>query len=277
MQTLRLIHGAEAKIQSGHRKRDFSIAVKDSQERNLTCILPVEIASLSGWNDPSSEARRGDFFNQLSSKAMGDFDSLATRHGYPGMTVLIREEEEPSNVLILLKGKVKISINSIDGRRLILGIAGPGEILGLSSAVSGFPYEITAEAQFPCTVSSLERQSFVDFLLRYPVASRNMVRQLGMDYKRTTQQLRTLALTSTALAKLARLLMEWCPVNVHTGRGDRIHCSLTHGEIGEHIGVSRETVSRSMTDFKNLGLVKQSGSILTIPNRQALAIYACSN
>jgi len=275
MQTLRLIHGkGEIKIRAGECEADFLVEEEKNRERRLAYISTAGTASVARWDDPSPHCRPGEFFKNLSSKAMSHFDSLAKRHGCPSMTVLIREEEEPSNVLIVLDGKVKISINSVGGRRLIVGIAGPGEVLGLNSAVSGFPSEITAEAQFPCTISSLERQSFLDFLVRYPVASKNMARQLGMDYKRTTQQLRTLGLILTAQAKLAQLLMDWCPVNVHTGLGDQIHCPLTHGEIGEHIGVSRETVSRSLTDFKNLGLVKQRGSILTIPNRQALAIYA---
>ena len=54
----------------------------------------------------------------------------------------------------------------------------------------------------------------------------------------------------------------------------RIHCSLTHEEIGEYIGVSRETVSRNLTDFKNLDLVEQHGSLFFIPSLGALEIYA---
>jgi CRP/FNR family transcriptional regulator, cyclic AMP receptor protein len=278
MQALRLIRGKEEmKTQAGECEAAFSMDEEKYRERSLAYISTAGIASVERWDDPSPHCRPGEFFKNLSSKALSDFDSLAKSHCYPSMAILIREAEEPSNVLISLDGKVKLSINSVGGRRLIVGIAGPGEILGLNSIISGFPYEITAEAQFPCMISSLERQSFLDFMLRYPVASKNMTRQLGMDYKRTTQQLRTLGLTLTAQAKLARLLMDWCPVSVHTGSGDRIHFPLTHGEIGEHIGVSRETVSRSLNELKNMGLVTQHGSIMTIPNRQALAIFASAD
>ena len=119
-------------------------------------------------------------------------------------------------------------------------------------------------------IRSLQRQDFLDFLMRYPMASQNVMRELGVDYNRTAQRLRTLGLVLTAPSKLARLFLEWCKEGVQTKRGVRIQCSLIHGEIGEHIGASRETISRIMKDFKSHGLVEQRGSILIVPNLEAL-------
>ena len=62
-------------------------------------------------------------------------------------------------------------------RRLILSMVPPGEILGLNSVVSDFPYDITAEAQSPCMITQLQRQSFLDFLIRYPEACLNVARE----------------------------------------------------------------------------------------------------
>jgi len=99
------------------------------------------------------------------------------------------------------------------------------------------------------------------------------MRELSLDYNRTAQQLRILGLIVTARAKLARLYLGWGKEGEQTKRGVRIHCSLTHGEIGEHIGVSRETITRTMKDFKSQGLVEQHGSILIIKNLEALEAY----
>ena len=103
---------------------------------------------------------------------------------------------------------MRLSINSIKGKRLIVGIAVPGEILGVTSAISGCPYEITAEALYPCTLASMPRQSFLDFLLRYPAAFQNVARELCLDSTRIREQLRTVGLALSAPAKLARLLMD---------------------------------------------------------------------
>jgi CRP/FNR family transcriptional regulator len=205
---------------------------------------------------------------------MSELESLGTQFCCEGATVLFAEEEQPCSILFLFEGRVKLSLNSIEGRRLILGFAGPGEILGLTSAISGCPYEITAEAQFPCRIMSLERQSFLDFLEHHPVACQNVARQLSLDYKRTCEQLRTLGLSSSAPAKLARLLLEWSAAGQQTARGTRIQCPLTHEEIGEYIGISRETVTRTLHDFKNREMVEQRGSTLVVLSVRALEIYA---
>jgi CRP/FNR family transcriptional regulator len=218
--------------------------------------------------------RKGEFFRQISDEVLFDFVSLSDRFLCPGSAVILREGQKPGSILLLLEGKVKLSLNSIDGRRLIIGFASPGEILGLTSAVSGDPYEITAEAQFPCMISSLPRQSFLDFLLRSPVACQNVARQLSLENRRTIEQLRTLALTSSAPAKLAKLLLDWCAESSRTLRGTQVQCSFTHEELGELIGTSRETISRCMNDFKRRGLVAQRGTALLVPDCTALAVYA---
>lgn len=215
----------------------------------------------------------GEFFRNLSSKAISEFDSIAERACCCRAQVLIREGEAPVTTLFLLDGTAKLSINSIDGRRLIVGIAQPGEILGLSSAISGSLYEVTGEAQFPCVVASMERATFLAFLQKHPVACHNVTHQLSWEYKRIQQQVRTLALTRSAPAKLARLLLDWSTRDKRSTIGARVQCSFTHSEIGEHIGVSRETVTRCMLNFKDQGLVIQRGTILTISSRDALADY----
>jgi CRP/FNR family cyclic AMP-dependent transcriptional regulator len=174
--------------------------------------------------------------------------------------------------LFLLEGRVKLTMNS--SKRLTLGIAVPGDVLGLAAVVTGFHYEITAVAQFPCRIRALPRKSFLDLLLRYPVACQDSARLLSMEYKRACEQLRILGLASTASIKLAMLLLQWCAKGQRAGLGVHIHCSLTHEEIGEYIGLSRETVTRNLTDFKNLDLVEQHGSVFFIPSFGALEIYA---
>jgi CRP/FNR family transcriptional regulator len=192
----------------------------------------------------------------------------------PEAAVLFTERQEPSKVLLLLEGRVKLSLNSIAGGRLIIGMARPGEILGLPSALFGFPYEMTAESQFLCMIAQIPRQDFLDFLIRYPVASINVARQLSLDHKRACEQLHTVGLTFSAPRKLARRLLQWCSDGEPDGIHTRFHCSLTHAEIGEHIGVSRETITRTLIDFKNQGLVEQHGSILIVSNRKALQALA---
>ncbi len=234
----------------------------------------MSLKSRTTWNDADANWREGEFFKSLSLAAISEFESHAAPRCCEGNTVLFSENEAPSSILFLLEGSVKLSLNSPTGGRLIIRFARPGEPLGLASAVSGLPYELTAETQFSCTVTSLPRQIFLNFLIRYPAACLNAARELSLDHRRSCEQLHRLALISSAPKKLARLMIEWCAEGESDTSHTRFHCSLTHEEIGEHIGASRETVTRALSDLKNQGLVEQHGAILIVPNRRILARFA---
>ncbi len=225
-------------------------------------------------DDVLNASRTGECIELLSPQAQSEFESLKTLFGCPANTVLFIEEQAPDNILFLLAGQVKLSMNSNSGRRQILGIAHPGETLGLASALSGARYDITAESLSPCRIAKLSRENFIGFLTRHPSAYKNVARELCLDCARACEQVRRLGLAVTAPAKLARLLLEWCSAGQTTERGTRLFCSLTHGEIGEYIGASRETVTRIFSDFKCQELLESRGSTLIISNRRALEIYA---
>jgi CRP/FNR family transcriptional regulator len=236
---------------------------------------PVTLLPRMEWDDPRwAPCRAGEFFRGLPDQAIGEVASLAAWFCCSANTVLFVEEQLPRSILFLLEGKVKLSMNSVEGRRLIIGIVGPGEILGLASALSGYPWDVTAETQLPCVIGAIPRQSFLDFQLTYPLACQNAARQLSLESRRNCDQLRTVGLAWTAGAKLARLLLEWSGEGRQTEHGIRFLCPLTHEEIGEHIGVSRETVTRTLHGFRNRKLVEQRGSAVFVSNLRGLEIYA---
>lgn len=218
----------------------------------------------------SSATRKGEFFTSLSAEALSDFESLELLLSCPATTTLFTEGQTAADILILVAGQVKLSINSSNGKRLILRIAQPGEILGLTAALAGSPYRTTANALYECCIAALRRLDFLDFLMRHPAARQSVANALSMDYDRACERLRTVGLASTAREKLALLLLEWSAGGRPTERGTRVHISLTHGEIGECIGISRETVTRTLNKFRRSHMVDMQGSILTIINRPAL-------
>ncbi|MGA8043566.1 MAG: Crp/Fnr family transcriptional regulator [Terracidiphilus sp.] len=228
----------------------------------------------SGWGHISRTERTGDFTERLSPEERLEFESLRTSSDYTPSTTLFAEQQMPDKVLFLLTGQVKISMNSTAGRRMILGVACPGETLGLASAFSGSRYDITAETVSPCMVASIAREDFLGFLWRHPSAYINVARELCLECARACEQVRRLGLTVTASAKLVRFLLEQCAVTQQTERGARLFCALTHEEIGECIGVSRETVSRLLCDFRSRELLESRGSTLIISDRRALETYA---
>ena len=94
--------------------------------------------------------------------------------------------------------------------------------------------------------------------------------QLTTLYIGACEQLRTVGLSSSAPEKVARLLLDWASEGKPTKSGTQIKLPLTHQEIAEFVGTTRETVTRTLSEFKNKHLVVLQGSTLTITNRAAL-------
>ena len=224
-------------------------------------------------NCQSCKLRASGFFCQLS--ALKDFNAVKSLAMYPGGATLFLEKQEPRGVFVLCAGQVKLSISSGAGKKLILSIAKAGEILGLMAAMSGSPYEVTAETLHSCQVAFLRRDDFLRFIARHPEAYQGVVKQLSTLYSGACEQLRIVGLSASAREKLARLLLDWSADAKDTKQRTQVKLPLTHEEIAEFIGTTRETVSRTLSEFKSRQLVALQGSTLMISNRPALEAIGC--
>jgi CRP/FNR family cyclic AMP-dependent transcriptional regulator len=214
--------------------------------------------------------RNNGYFCQLSNAALTELDEMRSPAAYPAGAVLFIEKQNARGVYALCEGEVKLSVSSSEGKTMILRIAKAGEMLGLHSVLSGSPYEVTAETLRPSQVVFFYRDEFLRFIGRHHEAYEHVVKQLGAQYQAACEQLRTVGLTSSPPEKMARLLLEWSADGQQTKSGTRIKIPLTHEEIAECIGVTRETVSRTLSEFRSQHLVTLQGSTMMIPNRTAL-------
>jgi CRP/FNR family cyclic AMP-dependent transcriptional regulator len=221
-------------------------------------------------NCQSCKVRANGFFCQLGPAAMTDFNTMKSQATYPAGAILFLEKQDPRGVFVLCAGQVKLSISSSGGKTLILRVAKPGETLGLMATMSGSPYEVTAETLHPCQVAYVRRDDFLCFMGKHPEVYQGVVRQLSTLYSGACEQLRTVGLSASAPEKLARLLLEWSAETKDAKPGAQIKMPLTHEEIAEFIGTTRETVTRTLSEFKSHDLVSLQGSTLTISNRPAL-------
>ena len=219
--------------------------------------------------------QKGDFFKALPAAALADLEPLLAPSSYPSNVVLFTETQPASGVYVVLDGEVKLSINSSDGRRLSFHIAKAGEVLGLSPTLSGGDYEMTADTLYPAKIAHISRQVFLQFMSRHPEVYPIVTREISRSFNLACEQLRMVGLSTSVPERLARLLLVWSD-EPGQKQEPSAHCrvSMTHEEIGEFIGASRETVTRTLSIFKNRRLVAQHGCTLTIPSRVALESYA---
>jgi CRP/FNR family transcriptional regulator, cyclic AMP receptor protein len=210
------------------------------------------------------------FGMNFSPEAAKEFDSIKYSSSYPAASILFMENETARGVYLLYAGRVKLSVSSSAGKTLILGIAKPGEILGMTASMSDAPYESTAETLHASQIAFIRRSDFSQFVVKFPEVYQMVVHQLSLQYNHACQQLRTVGLAFSAHEKLARLLLDWSAEGRVTTEGMQIKVPLTHEQIAECVGSTRETVTRVMTEFKNRHLVIHKGATMIIPNREAL-------
>ena len=165
--------------------------------------------------------------------------------------MLFVEGQMPRGIFVLCKGSVKLSINSPSGRTVIVKLAEPGEVLGLSATISGKPYEVTAETLDPCQVNFVKREDFLRFLKDDVEACFKVAEQLSEKYHNACKEAGSLGLSHSAAEKLAKLLLEWSMKNGDAAKAEpRLKLRLTHEEIAQMIGTSRETVTRLFAEIE---------------------------
>ncbi|MGD0693427.1 MAG: Crp/Fnr family transcriptional regulator [Terriglobia bacterium] len=211
-----------------------------------------------------------DFFCSLPSHCLKSLESIKFTSTYPEGAVLFMEGQPPRGILVLCKGRVKLSMTSADGKTVILRVVRSGEILGLHAVVSGEPFQATAETLEPCQVNFIKREDFLRFLSGHSEASIRAAKQLSNDYHIACEQVRSMGLSRSVPKKLAKFLLEWSNHGQEVKSGTRTKLTLTHEEIGQIIGSSRETVTRALGEFRAKQLAALSGSTLVIENKPAL-------
>lgn len=215
---------------------------------------------------------RGDgFFCDLHISNLRIVESLKITNAYPKGTTLFMEGQPSNGVYILCQGKVKLSTCSKDGKIIILHIAEPGEVLGLSAAVSDAIHNATAEVIEPCQVNFVRNDDFLEFLQKNTEACFSALKQLSKDYNTAYLQICSLGLSNSVADKLARLFLGWCKAASDDGDRVRLKMSYTHEEIAEMIGTSRETVTRLLKTFRDKNLITLKGSDLIIHDKTKLS------
>lgn len=204
-------------------------------------------------------------FCNLPKDTLQALQAIKSTATYPKGAMLFVEGQESRGAFILCKGKAKLYTSSSDGRTIILRIVQPGEVLGLTSTIGNKAYEATAEILEPSQVNFLPKAEFLRFLAEHGEASLHVGKQLSANCASAYDEIRCLGLSASSTEKLARMLLSWAAPEMKPGTNEaRVTLSLTHEEIAQMIGASRETVTRIFSTLKKKNLVSIKGAMLWI-------------
>jgi CRP/FNR family transcriptional regulator, cyclic AMP receptor protein len=214
--------------------------------------------------------REEHLFCNLSPPALKQLSEIKSTAIYPKAAMLFIEGQPPRGVFVLCAGKAKLFTSSSQGKTIITKVSEAGDVLGLNATISDRPYEVTAEMVEPGQANFIERDAFLQFLREHGEVAVRVAEQLSRNYYTAYEEIRTLGLTNSPAEKFAKLLLSWFPDSRGAGNDSQVTLTLTHEEIAEMIGTTRETVSRLFAEFKKKQLLHLKGSTLIIHNKSAL-------
>ncbi len=213
-------------------------------------------------------------FCNLSPEELEDFNKIGMQMRLPKGAILFQEDDPSHNVAVICDGQVKLSCTSREGKTLILKIAVPGDLLGLGAVISGSRYEATAETLESTLVKNIRKDEFLAFLERHGQASMHAAKSLSEEYKSVFFDARRLALSPTAAGRLASVLLDWGRTASCGQPEIRFTMALTHEDLANLAGTSRETVTRALGKFQRDKLIRIHGSSLTILDPDSLSLLA---
>ena len=214
--------------------------------------------------------REEHLFCNLPGSVLQKLNEIKSTAVYPKSAMLFIEGQQPRGVFVLCAGKVKLSTSSKEGKTIITKLSDPGDVLGLNATISNRPYEVTAEMVEPGQANFIARDAFLHFLRENGEVAVRVAEQLSRNYYTAYEEIRTLGLSTSPSEKFAKLLLSWSVDSNEGAKPSQLRMTLTHEEIAEMIGTTRETVSRLFAEFKKKQLLQVKGAILTIRNKPAL-------
>jgi CRP/FNR family transcriptional regulator len=215
-----------------------------------------------------------DFFCSFSRPVLESLDAVSHKTTLPAGAILFVEGQAPRGMFIVCSGKVNLSTTSREGKILILKTVEAGEALGVSATISGVGYEITAETATPCLLSFIDRKHFLELMLSHSEIGIQVAQCLSRDYQTAYRDIHDLVLTRSSAGKLARLLLSQSPKEEEDENETRLSSPMTHEEMAQRIGASRETVTRLLGHLRKKQLIRLDGPRLVIRNRSGLEILA---
>jgi len=210
--------------------------------------------------------RRPGWFCSLGSSVLADLELATSTITLPSQAALFNQGEDARCLYLICSGYMKLTAGPVEGKHMIVRIAGPGSMLGLYAVLSHVVYEVSAESLTTAQLRPVERGRFLDFLRTHKEAQMRAVQCICQEYRFALQDACRIALAETVAARLGRLLLE-----LSHQIGQTLDCGalrlpllLTHDELASMTCTTRETVTRTLGQFRKEGWISIEDAVVTV-------------
>lgn len=215
-------------------------------------------------------------FHQLPAEDLDRLVAFAKTKRIAAREVICHKAERSNQLSAIISGRVKLSTMSEDGKEMMFGIFGPGEIFGEISLLDGEERTATVTAIEPTELLLIERRDFIAFLERHPTVAIRLLGTLALRLRLTDELFEDTIFLNLPVRLAKRLLVLADSCGQETAQGMRIGMKLSQQDIGSMIGTSRESVNKQMRAWEAQGLIKCEKGYITISRLDRLENLAAS-
>jgi CRP-like cAMP-binding protein len=178
--------------------------------------------------------------------------------------------EAGSSLVLVLEGYMKMSSVTPCGREIVLEIAGPGRVFGELAVLNDWPRSADATALSACRVLSVDGRALMAAMMRAPEALLATTRMISQRLRAATEQIVD-GVTLPAPARLAKALLHLAALHSHPGEGGlHIDFELSQRELGGMTDLTRESINKHLSAWRDSGWVRQIGKTIAITDVDAL-------
>ncbi|MFQ5783974.1 MAG: Crp/Fnr family transcriptional regulator [Alphaproteobacteria bacterium] len=201
------------------------------------------------------EVREHTFCAALNDEEVASVQAIVRQVRLAPGQMLFQEGDEAENVFNVVSGIIKLYKLLPDGRRQITGFLHPGDFLGIAA---GGRYSYNTEAIGTVTLCRFPRRALYRLFDRFPKLERRLL-GIATDELTAAQDQMLLLGRKTAIEKIASfLLMLADRAGVEDGGDDPVPVPMTRNDIADYLGLTMETVSRTLGRMKRDGLITTS-------------------
>jgi len=210
-------------------------------------------------------------FDGISPSEMQEMEKITRMEEVKKRQPLYLPGDPSSNVYLLKKGRVKIANTASSGKEVTFDILDPGEIFGELDVLEDAPRSTSAETLDDALICVIPRKDFDQYLAMHPTVMFKLTKLIGLRLKKIQSRVEDLVFRDVP-ARLAHLLVDLSKTEgVAEKQGIRLKVKLTHQEMANLIGCSRETVSSTLGQFRDEGLLQLDGRTMTILDLKGLS------
>lgn len=176
--------------------------------------------------------------------------------------IIYYEGDAISGIYLILSGRVKAVKLNEDGRELVTGMYGPDDYLGIQAMLSGDHYGETAEAVEDTTICLLPKETVKQLLDNYTDIGQKFIKVLSSNLIEKEEQLLQLAYHSVR-KRMAEILVRLSKQQ-NLQNDSEVQIKISREDLASMAGMATETVSRTLSDFKDEGIIEKKGSVIQI-------------